>query len=161
MTSVCWWCCHPPGVMGLPTRYNKHSDTFDVYGTFCSFQCAKAYNFADAGSNQCARMSLISLMRQKTTGDYSPVICAPPRQSLSMFGGPMTIDEFRRCKDKCQVTMVPVVPVEYIVEKQTNFKFKKQDSQDTAKPEIKSSSLPVKSNKTQNPLEKVLGIFPT
>ena len=39
----CWWCCHKCDVpLSLPEKL--YDDTFHVFGCFCSFNCAAAYN---------------------------------------------------------------------------------------------------------------------
>lgn len=92
----CWHCCHPfegPPVP-LPTSYDSRLDAFGVVGTFCSFSCAKAYNY-DSNKTHVATMHLITLLRKRATGVVGGIVPAPPRRMLQMFGGPMSIEEFR------------------------------------------------------------------
>ena len=40
--------------------------------------------------------ALITLLRKKTEGKVTPTIPAPDKYILKMFGGPMTIEDFRK-----------------------------------------------------------------
>jgi hypothetical protein len=96
-TSVhCYWCCHRfnNAPFGLPVRYA--GDQFHVVGCFCSLECACAHNFASKESiDECLnRYSLINMLAHRL-GLGRSVRPAPNRLSLSMFGGHLTIDEFR------------------------------------------------------------------
>lgn len=93
----CWWCCHPIQDsidIGIPVSYNAVKDIFEIYGHFCSIGCMKAYNHNEPLSKKANQMSLISLYLHKS-GITEHDEYAPPRQMLNVFGGPMTLDEFR------------------------------------------------------------------
>jgi hypothetical protein len=96
-TSVsCYWCCHrfnnPP--IGIPI--NLTNDTFEVYGCFCSTNCAASYNFNEHlnQDESWERYQLLNLMSRRM-GDVPNVKPAPPRLSLKIFGGHLDIDAFR------------------------------------------------------------------
>lgn len=96
-TSICcYWCCHrfdnPP--FGIPVNYSNHN--FDVFGCFCSLECAAAYNFKmqDNVDEMWERYNLINLLYRRL-GSGKIVKPAPDRLALKMFGGYMDIDEFR------------------------------------------------------------------
>ena len=46
--SCCFWCCHSLDnyIFGMPYNYDTINDTFYILGTFCSLNCANAYNFS-------------------------------------------------------------------------------------------------------------------
>jgi hypothetical protein len=96
-TSIyCWWCCHPFNWMpcALPEYYKK--DKFYVNGCFCSFNCTASYNFSKCDDDIWERYSLLNLMYKKLYNTkFIKVNLAPPREILKIFGGYMTIDEFR------------------------------------------------------------------
>ena len=48
------------------------------------------------------RCSLITMIVGKIVGRYTKIPSAPPRQALKMFGGYLTIDEFRKKHVYCQ-----------------------------------------------------------
>ena len=97
-TSVhCYWCCHrfPTPPVGLPIKMS--GGRFHVIGCFCSLECACTYNFSttkDSVDECLSRYSLINAL-SKRLGLDRVVHPAPDRLSLLMFGGHMTIDEFR------------------------------------------------------------------
>lgn len=96
-TSIaCYWCCHRfnNAPIGIPINYNN--GVFEVYGCFCSTNCAAAYNFNE-NTNQdemWERYQLLNLLSRKMHG-VPMVKTAPPRLSLKEFGGHLDIDAFR------------------------------------------------------------------
>jgi hypothetical protein len=96
-TSICcYWCCNkfnnPP--YGIPINYNGVQ--FDVFGCFCSLECAATYNFKMQNNidEMWERNNLINLLYRKL-GLGRLVHPAPDRLALKMFGGYMDIEEFR------------------------------------------------------------------
>lgn len=91
--KACQWCCHPfhGPTVGMPTK--KCGETYTVTGQFCSFACAAAYVFDQNDDNNTAwtRYQLLNDMAGQTT----PVVRAPPRNALKLFGGDMDIERFR------------------------------------------------------------------
>ena len=82
----------------LPTKLK--GDTFHVYGNFCSKECAASYNFEsqDAHNSQdkWERYSLLNHMYSIIENNPDLKInLAPHRMSLEMFGGSLSIEEFR------------------------------------------------------------------
>jgi hypothetical protein len=186
----CWWCCHPFDTppLSMPVSYNQATDVFDVYGNFCSFACMKAYNHNEHDANKMSQYSLISLLISKTCKDNVNVnvnvdkfVCAPPRQMLNVFGGSMTISEFRSCSISDGYTLHPpnTISVNHTIEKQkkSNFKWIKSHDDSSERSysmkdfEAKSTGERVNNNaikikpidKTKQPsintLEMVLGLF--
>ena len=86
---------------------DRGEDGFFSVGNFCSVSCAAAYNFDSRESTDtvCERHAMLSclysmLLGGQARGDApSPfdatVRTAPPRTVLKMFGGHMSIEEFR------------------------------------------------------------------
>ena len=107
----CWWCCHQfDGVpCALPEYYKK--DKFYVNGCFCSFNCTASYNFSKNDDDIWERYSLLNLMYKKLYNNkYSKINLAPPREILKMFGGYMSIEEFRENSLKNEKTFVLIKP---------------------------------------------------
>lgn len=97
--SVCFWCCHDITNFscGMPLNYNHVKGFFSIYGTFCSFQCASAYNFSvNCKSDKVWYINSLINMLAFRYGHKEKIRPAPSRYLLEMFGGPMTIDEFRK-----------------------------------------------------------------
>lgn len=119
----CWHCCHPfeTTPVPLPISYDDRRDIWKTQGTFCSFSCAKSYNVATMGyRSSIVAMLLMKLQRTMLTGDRrtAHILPAPPRRCLAVFGGTMSIDEFRaKAGQGIVVNELPpnVVPLETIL----------------------------------------------
>lgn len=116
-TSICcYWCCHKfdNAPYGIPVSY--HNNQFDVYGCFCSLECASAYNFKTSESldETWERYNLINLLARKMRyyGDkFENVKPAPERLTLRVFGGFLDIDEFRNYNKTHKVINVNFPPM--------------------------------------------------
>lgn len=93
----CWHCCHPfkNKPVSIPIRYVN--DTFYVYGVFCSYNCAAAYNLSTNDYNKNENHQLLSLMYSKlyNKNEFINIEPAPPKEVLQIFGGNVTIDKYR------------------------------------------------------------------
>jgi hypothetical protein len=107
----CWWCCHTFSWVpcALPESYRK--EKFYVNGCFCTFNCAASYNFSKNDDNMWERYSLLNLMYKKLYNrNFIKINLAPPRETLKMFGGYLSIDEFRENSYKNEKTYMVVKP---------------------------------------------------
>jgi hypothetical protein len=102
-TSVhCHWCCHgfECAPVALPLRMtvsgDMQIDKCEVSGCFCSFQCAAAFNFeaCNDADDMWERYSMLNRLFLESQG-VGRIVPAPSRLTLKMFGGHMTIQEFR------------------------------------------------------------------
>lgn len=92
---ACFWCCHTfegrPVV--LPVR--DEGEYLQVFGNFCCPECAMSYLF-DIRQDSHTRWEQLALLNrvygESVGGTIRP---APSRSVLRMFGGPMSIEEFR------------------------------------------------------------------
>jgi hypothetical protein len=111
--SCCFWCCHSinANVYGMPYNYDTMNDTFYVLGSFCSLQCANAYNFSiNCGSDKVWEINSWIQMIAKRYGYNNIIRPAPSRYLLKMFGGNLTIEDFREAhlnSDKTHVLNIP------------------------------------------------------
>lgn len=140
---ACWWCCHRfDGVpIGRPVDYNDKIKKFRVKGIFCSFPCMIAYN-GDLKTNGSSK-HLVNYLYFKVTGGQFNSKCAaqqaPPRCSLRMFGGDLTIEEFRGAAQQHKIYKMVEYPMfvskDYVEEvdvanvKKANISIFKDDSQ--------------------------------
>ena len=175
----CWWCCHKFDTkkLSLPISYNGQLKKFEVYGTFCSFSCMKAYNKNDNLSNKNNRYTLITMMMNQMIEDYNisnNISIAPPRECLKMFGGTMTIEEFRNSCAKGIVynTMLPpYIPIKTINDNRqsyANYQWVKKDDPSDSVSALESTPKPksyvnnpikIKGDKqVKNTLEMIFGI---
>lgn len=110
--KTCYWCCHSfnNNAFGIPIKYKN--DKFYVYGCFCSLECAAAYNFSEEKNVQdvweC--YNLINLLSQVI--NYKNIVkLAPNRICLKMFGGDMTIEDFRNYTNSNKITNILEYPM--------------------------------------------------
>ena len=93
----CWWCCHrfDSIPIGYPIEYKDKTKKFRTRGIFCSFPCMVAYG----NEQHDNKIELLKYLYRKLTGESfyfnKNLESAPPRAALRMFGGQLTIDEFR------------------------------------------------------------------
>lgn len=109
----CFWCCHqiPDIEYGMPIRYDVFHKNFTTYGSFCTLQCAAAYNYSiNMGCDRAWEIhSWIQLLGKKF-GFKGPIRPAPSRYLLKMFHGPLTIEEFRKAHTNLLQTYVLNIP---------------------------------------------------
>jgi len=106
----CWWCVHPMvdcRPLHMPFKYDDRLDVFSTTGEFCSWECMKAFALDMNTSRSGEIQSFIAMMRMKTFGKYTALKAAPKRQALKIFGGPLSIEEFRRCSHHGVPVYVP------------------------------------------------------
>jgi hypothetical protein len=126
-TTCCWWCCHQFDSIpiGLPEKYIN--DTFHLYGCFCSFNCAQAYNLNTNDNKVWEIYSLLNFFKKKICDlnniqykNYDYICSSPPRQSLNIFGGPLTIEDFRNSLNSLtknyNYILPPMIPLIGILE---------------------------------------------
>ena len=107
----CWWCCHPfdGPPCAIPEYYKK--EKFYVNGCFCNFNCATSYNFSKNDDNMWERYSLLNLMYKKLYNHkFVKINLAPPREILKIFGGYLSIEEFRENSLRNEKTYMVIKP---------------------------------------------------
>jgi len=100
---VCWWCVHDlpqHPCLHLPIKYDPLRKKYTTIGNFCSWECAKAYALDWNIAKSAEIQSFLALMRLQTYKTYLPLFAAPKRTALKIFGGTMSIEEFRGCFGK-------------------------------------------------------------
>ena len=91
----CWWCCHVSSEKLFNMPFDFIYGKYQSFGYFCSFSCMKAYNLKENDTFVTKRLALINqLLRECNDKDITHNI-APPRECLKIFGGTMSIDDFR------------------------------------------------------------------
>jgi hypothetical protein len=98
-STACFWCCHSftwkPSV--LPISYDAYENIYTCEGHFCSPECALSYLYVEPNMSDVTRWTRHALLSDLyrmlyTTRDLIP---APPRATLRLFGGPLSIEQFR------------------------------------------------------------------
>lgn len=111
--TCCFWCCHPIDfkVYGMPINYDSINDSYILYGSFCSLQCANAYNFSvHTGSDKLWEVNSMIQMLSRRYGFSNFIRPAPSKYLLKMFNGYLTIEEFRKLHKNNETTHVLNLP---------------------------------------------------
>jgi len=111
----CFWCSHtfdtPPCI--IPER--EVAGVYQVYGNFCMPECGLAYLLHES-IDPHARWERIALLHRiyDRLGSYR-IFPSPPRESLKIFGGPLSIESFRATvkqgKVRVDMHMPPMVSI--------------------------------------------------
>ena len=110
--NICWNCCHPflNTIIGMPIKYID--EIFYTYGNFCSLECASRYCFDNLNNDSAEIFSIINLYNIIVNKDNKKVKCAPHKLTLDIFGGPLSIKEYRssfNTNDNYNITIPPIV----------------------------------------------------
>lgn len=124
---ACYYCCHQFDTTPwfLPESY--YDNVYHVYGCFCSPNCAMAYNIELRDSKVSERYTLLKNMIAQIIGktkqskhNIISVKPSPSRHVLKLFGGPMTIEEYRKNLDdyekEYRIVTPPMSPIVSLVE---------------------------------------------
>lgn len=114
-SAACFWCCE--GFTGspcvVPTRIVD--DVWQVYGNFCTPQCAMAYLMSEILDTHTRWERIALLNRLYVDSTNGRVYPAPARETLSKFGGPISIEDHRAMCDaqrvRVDVHMPPMVSI--------------------------------------------------
>ena len=99
-SQMCWWCRHSMKTKyQLPLRYVE--EHYECVGQFCSIECTSAYCIESGVKygDMWEQLEFIHGMYDVKTRIYP----APHWEQLSIFGGKMSIEEFR--KKRMDVTL--------------------------------------------------------
>jgi hypothetical protein len=118
--EVCWNCCHKFNniVYGVPLKYINN--IFYVYGDFCSLECCCRYSLENFNKSH-EIISLINLFNNKLRDDGSVenIEIAPNKLLLKMFGGSLTIDEYRsnfKNNNIHDIKIPPILPISHSID---------------------------------------------
>lgn len=134
---ACWWCSH--NFEGIPCFIpNKYeNEVYHIFGCFCSFNCAVAYNMKMDDYKIWSRYSLIKKIwndiNDSNNNSIEEINPSPPKEILEKFGGYLTIDEYRKNNKiflkKHRIIMPPMTSMTLIVE-ETNIGSKERKEAD-------------------------------
>ena len=111
----CFWCCHSfegrPCI--IPLRIIDA--VWNVYGNFCTPQCSMAYLLSENLDTHIRWERIALLNRLYGAQCNGRVYPAPSRETMDMFGGPISKEDFRRiCTDqriRVDVQIPPMVSI--------------------------------------------------
>lgn len=100
--SACHWCCHSFNTipLGLPVIFNKNLLKFKTRFNFCSMNCVLAYNNDYKLPYRYLVLSMFKIIGEQLDVNNiyreTNLIPALPKQMLNLFGGPYSIEEYRK-----------------------------------------------------------------
>jgi hypothetical protein len=108
VSAACFWCagCFEGRPVVLPTQ--EEGGVYTVYGNFCTLSCSVSYLLNEHVDPQVRweRQALLHRMYSQT----SPIHPAPPRESLTFFGGVLSHQQYREIIDKKQLRIDAHLP---------------------------------------------------
>ena len=121
---ACWWCSYnfdnPPCF--LPENYNNN--IFYVFGCFCTFNCAIAYNLNINDSSVWNRYSLLKKLYYTIYKEECTIAIAPPREVFEKFGGVLKYEDYRKNCNKYikeyRFIMPPMTSIVPLIEEGNN-----------------------------------------
>ena len=117
-TSIhCFWCAHPFTTIPCTLPHRKINDVYHVFGNFCSPECAASYNFNNYDDRSIEKYSLLNSLYRKIYNNKEYIVeLAPPQMSLRIFGGTLTIEQFRSYnKNNNKILMINIPPLVSII----------------------------------------------
>lgn len=115
-SKLCWNCSHDffDGIHGIPINYN--SGVFHTVGDFCSIECMSRYAVDNMNDDIYNILPLINLYNNKINNN-NKVKLAPNRLLLDIYGGDMTIDDYRKNNILYDLKLPIIIPTNYNVNK--------------------------------------------
>jgi len=113
--AACFWCCHTFSHRPVVLPVRDTGEHLIVMGNFCSPECASAYLF-DMRQDSHTRWEQLALLYRVYGESCQGVIHpAPPRSILSLFGGALSIEQYRGLiqshKVRVDVHLPPMVSI--------------------------------------------------
>ena len=115
-SKLCWNCSHDffDRIHGVPINYN--SGVFHTVGDFCSIECMSRYAVDNMNDDIYNILPLINLYNNKINNN-NKVKLAPNRLLLNIYGGNMTIDDYRKNNILYDLKLPIIIPTNYNVNK--------------------------------------------
>lgn len=120
----CGWCCHPFDTLpyALPMSYYDGA-YYVAHHLFCSPNCSLARSASMRDTGIMERKTLVRRMYREmhkiAIGDLGDLSEAPPREMLTVFGGTLSIEEYRallRKNKKFTIYCPPVRTIQFVIE---------------------------------------------
>ena len=92
---ACFWCVHSFTTKPVVIPEREIAGVYKVYGNFCCPQCAMAHLLSENIDPHVRWERMALLQRLYDRSGTMRIFPAPARDSLKVFGGPMTIESFR------------------------------------------------------------------
>ena len=112
---ACFWCVHKFDNQPCIIPEIEKKGVYRVYGNFCCPECAVSYLLKESIDPHVRWERLSLLYRIYDINGRTKIYPAPPRESLQLFGGPLSIESFRSTihsqKVRVDIHMPPIVSI--------------------------------------------------
>ena len=112
---ACYWCSHTFTNQPCIIPESERKGVYKVYGNFCYPECAMAYLLKESIDPHIRWDRMALLYRIYDIDGKGKIFPAPPRESLQLFGGPLTIESFRATiagkKVRVDIHIPPIVSI--------------------------------------------------
>ena len=119
MKPKCWWCVTDITKHTFHIPISIENQVFRVIGYFCSLNCCLSYILKSVNiKNQTLSISLLYKLYNKfiVTNNIKDIVPSPPRETLRIFGGDLTYEEYDKIKISNNVIInlmfFPGIPLE-------------------------------------------------
>jgi hypothetical protein len=113
--SACFWCCHTFTNRPVVLPIRDAGDYLIVTGNFCCPECATSYLFDMRQDSHTRWEQLALLHRLYSNSCQGKIHPAPPRICLSLFGGSLSIQDYRSLihshKVRVDIHLPPMVSI--------------------------------------------------
>ena len=116
--SACFWCCHDFDNPPVHIPKFKIKESYHVYGSFCSPECAAAYLMKEDidTSSKFERYHILNYLYAKVYGYKRNIKPAPnPHYTLNKFCGNLSIKEYRELLQNDNLLLVVDKPLTRIL----------------------------------------------
>ena len=112
---ACFWCAHTFDWQPCVIPEREVAGVYNVYGNFCCPECAFAYLLQETMDPHVRWERIALLHRIYDREGKGRMFPAPGRESLALFGGPLTIESYRATirqgKVRIDIHMPPMVSI--------------------------------------------------
>lgn len=94
--TACFWCCHTFSWKSIviPTHYDAYTNQYSAEGHYCSPECALSSVYSDPSTTEAQKWTRQSLL--SSLYKVENLNRAPDKRVLRLFGGTLSIEQFRR-----------------------------------------------------------------
>ena len=114
-TTACFWCSHAFSNQPCIIPHSERNGVYKVYGNFCCPECSIAYLLQEHIDPHVRWERMALLYRIYDTSAQGRIYPAPPRETLKLFGGPLSIESYRATiathKIRVDLHIPPVVSI--------------------------------------------------
>lgn len=152
----CQWCTCSFDTPPISLPLSRINNKFYVTGCFCTFNCALAYNYDKYQSTKWENSALLHLLYKMIHNKYTKILPAPPKELLKIYGGPLTIEEYRHNletnKNTYSVLQPPIISIIPLVEEISNSDKMKNELYVPLNLDLIDTSLSIKSQIMKEPV---------